>query len=197
MNTSSRVQLIYQACSLLLVTSLITGLLYPLALTGIAQWLFPWRSNGSIMLYQNHPIGSQWIGQSFSDDKYFWGRPSMTTPFAYNPLTSVGSNAAPSNTEYFSIVQNRIARFQPYGTPIPVDLVSASASGLDPDISLGAAYYQVSRIAQVRGISAATLLDIIHAHALGRCLGFIGEPRVNVLSLNLALDGVSYVTRAQ
>ncbi len=180
------------AVVLLLILTLITGIAYPLAVTGVAQWLFPRQASGSLIIRDGHPVGSRLIGQAFSDPKDFWGRPSATTPQPYNGLGSTGSNLGPLNPALVEAVRARIAALRAADpgnrAPVPVDLVTASASGLDPDISLAAAYYQAPRVARARGLELGAVRALIAAHARGRWLGFLGEPRVNVLELNLALD---------
>ncbi len=184
--------LIRPALALLLILTVITGLAYPLALTGIARLLFPDQASGSLILEDGRPIGSRLIGQAFSDPKYFWSRPSATTPQPYNGLGSTGSNLGPLNPALTDAVRSRIAALRAVDpanrAPVPVDLVTASASGLDPDISVAAAEYQAPRVARVRGLKLDTVRALIAAHTKGRWLGFLGEPRVNVLELNLALD---------
>jgi K+-transporting ATPase ATPase C chain len=180
------------ALRLLVVLTVLTGVIYPLMLTGIAQIIFPAQSNGSLVEQDGKPVGSRLIGQPFDDPRYFWGRPSATSPFPYDAAASSGSNLGPSSADLRAAVRQRVAALRavdPGNTaPIPVDLVTASASGLDPDISVAAARYQAPRIARVRGIPEATLIELIDQHTKGRVLGFLGEPRVNVLALNLALD---------
>jgi K+-transporting ATPase ATPase C chain len=180
------------ALRLLIVLTVLTGVMYPLMLTGIAHIVFPARANGSLIEQGGIPVGSRLIGQPFDDPRYFWGRPSATSPFPYNAAASSGSNLGPSSAVLREAVQQRVAALHAADPGnmalIPVDLVTASASGLDPDISLAAARYQVPRIARVRGIPEATLHALIDQHTEGRVLGFLGEPRVNVLALNLALD---------
>lgn len=182
------------ALRLIIVMTVVTGVIYPLMLTGIAQMVFPAQANGSLIEQGGNPVGSRLIGQPFDDPRYFWGRPSATSPFPYNAAASAGSNLGPSSAALREAVRRRVEALRaadPGNTaPIPVDLVTASASGLDPDISVAAARYQVPRIARVRGIPEATLLQLIDQHTEGRALGFLGEPRVNVLALNLALDRV-------
>ena len=184
--------LIRPALVLLLVLTLITGIAYPLVLTGVAQVLFPHQAGGSLIVENGKVIGSKLIGQAFSDPKYFWGRPSATTPQPYNGLGSTASNLGPLNPALTDAVKQRIGALHaadPTNTAaIPVDLVTASGSGLDPEISLAAAYYQADRVARARGRDAASIRALIAGHAEGRWLGFLGEPRVNVLELNLALD---------
>ena len=176
----------------LLVLVVITGLIYPLAFTGIAQVLFPNQANGSLITSNGQVVGSQLIGQQFDDPKYFWGRLSATSPFQYNAAASAASNLGPTNPALTSTVQSRIDALKaadPTNTqPIPVDLVTASGSGLDPNISPAAAYYQVSRIAKARGLSESQVRALVDQNTESRTFGMLGEPRVNVLQLNLALD---------
>lgn len=183
------------ALRLLIVLTVLTGVIYPLALTGIAQFVFPAQANGSLVEANGQPVGSRLIGQPFDDPRYFWGRPSATSPFPYNAAASAGSNLGPGSADLRDAVRQRVEDLRAIDpgnlAPIPVDLVTASASGLDPDISVAAARYQVPRIARIRGISEEVLFKLIDQHIAGRVLGFLGEPRVNVLALNLALDDVS------
>jgi len=187
-----------RAFVLLGLFTLMTGLLYPLAVTGLAQAIFPARANGSLIygVKGGPALGSALIGQPFSDPKYFWGRPSATTPFPYNAAASTGSNLGPSNPTLAEAVQARIVALRAADPgndlPVPVDLVTASASGLDPDISLAAALYQASRVARLRGLDIDAVRQLVAHHAEDRQLGIFGEPRVNVLKLNLALDGVEW-----
>ena len=191
MNTLTRT--LRPALSLFVLLTLVTGLAYPLVVTGIAQALFPHAANGSIVSVGGKPVGSTLIGQSFSAPKYVWGRPSATAPMADNGLASGGSNLGANNPALLDAVKARIAALRaadPGNTlPVPVDLVTASGSGLDPEISLAAAQYQAQRIARVRAMPVARVLALIDEHAQRPWLGVIGEPRVNVLELNLALDG--------
>ncbi len=184
--------LVRPALVLLLILTVVTGLAYPLALTGVARLLFPNQAAGSLIVQNGHPVGSRLIGQAFSDPKYFWSRPSATTPQPYNGLGSTGSNLGPLNPALTDAVRSRIEALRAADptnrAPIPVDLVTASASGLDPDISVAAAEYQAPRIARLRGLKLEAVRALISAHTKGRWLGFLGEPRVNVLELNLALD---------
>ena len=172
----------------------LTGLAYPLAITGIAQLIFPYQSNGSLMIRDGTVIGSELIGQSFTDPGYFWSRPSATSPFPYNAAASSGSNLGPTNPALGRAVQARISDLQSAdpgnASPIPVDLVTASASGLDPHISVAAALYQLPRVARERGLSEKLVLQLVEQNTEGRQFGFLGEPRVNVFKLNLALDGL-------
>ncbi len=172
--------------------TLITGLLYPLVVTGIAQVLFPRQANGSLILIDGKPVGSSLIGQPFDAPKYFWSRLSATSPFPYNAAASSGSNLSPTNDTLINAVQARIDALKiadpDNPLPLPVDLVTASGSGLDPHISPASAAYQVRRVARVRGMEEAVVLQLVSQHTEGRQLGILGEPRVNVLALNLALD---------
>jgi len=172
--------------------TLLTGVAYPLAVTGIAQLIFPHQANGSLMERDGQVIGSELIGQSFTDPQYFWGRLSATGPYPYNAGASSGSNLGASNETLVEAAQARITALRaadPDNTaPIPVDLVTASGSGLDPHISLAAALYQVPRVARARGMSEEQVLALVEEFNQGRQFGFLGEPRVNVLELNLALE---------
>jgi K+-transporting ATPase ATPase C chain len=174
---------------ILLIFTVITGIIYPLAVTGIAQVVFPNQANGSLMMVNGKAVGSELIGQQFNDPKYFWGRPSATE---YNAAASSGSNYGPMNPNLLKAVQARIDALKaadPANTlPIPVDLVTASGSGLDPHISIEAALYQVRRVASARGLSEAQVQSMVAHYTEGRQFRFLGEPRVNVLLLNLALD---------
>ena len=176
----------------LVLLTLITGLLYPLVVTGVAQVLFPRQANGSLMLIDGKPVGSSLIGQPFDAPKYFWGRPSSTSPSPYSAAASSGSNLGPTNDALIKAVQVRIDALKTADpdNPLspPVDLVTASGSGLDPHISPAAAEYQVRRIARVRGFDETVVRRLVAQHTEGRQLGVLGEPRVNVLTLNLALD---------
>ncbi len=177
---------------MLLVFTVITGVLYPLAVTGIAQAVFPRQANGSLIRQHGQVIGSALIGQPFRSPRYFWSRPSATTPFPDNSLASGGSNLGPTNPVLLQQVKARIAALHAADpsqhAPIPVDLVTASGSGLDPDISPAAALYQVPRIARLRHLSEQRVRALVTRYTTPRQLGFLGEPRVNVLELNLALD---------
>jgi len=179
------------ALLLLILLSVITGVLYPAVVTGLAQILFPHQANGSLIEQGGKVIGSELIGQSFSDPKYFWSRASATSPMPYNAGSSSGSNLGPLNPALADAVKARIAALKAADpdnhAPIPVDLVTASASGLDPHISPAAAEYQAGRIARLRGLDVATVRAMVTKHTEGRQLGILGEPRVNVLTLNLAL----------
>ncbi|MBI2381638.1 MAG: potassium-transporting ATPase subunit KdpC [Gammaproteobacteria bacterium] len=185
-------RLIRPALVLFTGLSVVTGIAYPLATTGLAQLLFPHQANGSLVERDGKPIGSALIGQAFTSERYFWSRPSATGPEPYNAGASGGSNLGPLNPALAEAVQGRIATLHKahpdQDGPVPVDLVTTSASGLDPHISPAAANYQASRIAKARGLSAAQVQALIAEHTQGRFLGLLGEPVVNVLALNLALD---------
>jgi K+-transporting ATPase ATPase C chain len=181
------------ALLMLLLLSVITGLAYPALVTGIAHLLFPHQANGSLIVKDGKTVGSALIGQPFDDPKYFRGRPSATSPFPYNPSASSGSNLGPASPALTEAVQARVNALRaadPNNTvPVPVDLVTASGSGLDPHISPAAALYQVPRVAKARRMDPAVVRQLVERHTEGRQLGLLGEPRVNVLRLNLALDG--------
>ncbi len=178
----------------LLLFTILTGFVYPLAVTGIAQAIFPYQANGSILIHNGKPVGSALIGQQFEDPKYFWGRLSATTPYPYNGGSSSGSNLGPNNPDLMKAVQGRIKALQDAdpgnSAKIPVDLVTASGSGLDPHISPAAAEYQVRRVAKARGIDEEKVSILLSRYTEGRQFGFLGETRVNVLKLNLALDEI-------
>ena len=183
--------------------TVLTGLVYPLAMTGIAQVVFPYQANGSLIEKDKKVIGSELIGQNFTDDKYFHGRPSATTdtdpkdptktvPAPYNAANSAGSNAGPTAKSLIERIQGDIDKLKAENpnTPVPVDLVTTSASGLDPDITPAAALFQVPRIAKARGLPEAKVRDLVTQSVEGRFLGLIGEPHVNVMRLNMALDAL-------
>ena len=182
------------AVVLFLVLTLLTGFLYPLVVTGAAQLLFPGRAAGSLVTRDGHAVGSRLIGQSFSDPKYFWSRPSATTPQPYNGTASTGSNLGALNPALLAAVKPRIAALRDADpgnrAAVPIDLVTASGSGLDPEISLAAADYLAARVARARGLAPERVQALIAQHTEGRLLGVLGEPRVNVLELNLALDAL-------
>lgn len=176
----------------MIVLTVVTGLVYPALVTAIAQLAFPHQANGSLIRVGGKPVGSALIGQPFDDPKYFWGRPSATTPLPYNPGSSSGSNQSPTHPDLIKAVQARVDALRaadPANTAlVPVDLVTASGSGLDPHISPAAAFYQVPRVARARHMDERTVRMAVEQHIEGRTLGVLGEPRVNVLKLNLALD---------
>ena len=176
----------------LVVLTVLTGLIYPAVVTGIAQLLFPQQANGSLIVKDGKVVGSALIGQPFDDPKYFWSRPSATSPFPDNAGSSTGSNLGPTNPALLDLVRERAAALRAADPgargPIPVDLVTTSASGLNPDISVAAALYQVPRVAAACHLQVDAVRELVLARAKGRTLGFIGEPRVDVLELNLALD---------
>jgi K+-transporting ATPase ATPase C chain len=192
------------AIVVLVALTLITGLVYPLAMTGIAQVIFPYQANGSMIERDGKVVGSELIGQDFTSDKYFHGRPSATTapdpkdatktiPAPYNAVNSSGSNLGPSNKALIDRVKDDIAKLQKEnpGTPVPIDLVTTSASGLDPEISPEGALFQVPRIAKARNLPEDRIRQLVEDNTEGRSFGLLGEPRVNVLQLNLALDRVA------
>ena len=180
------------ALMMFFILTILTGVAYPLAVTAIAQLLFPHQANGSLIYKDGKPIGSTLIGQPFDDPKYFWGRPSATAPFPYNAAASSGSNLGPTNPALIETVKMRVAALKAADpgndTPVPVDLVTASGSGLDPHISPASAEYQVRRVARARGREEAFVRTVVRQHTEGRQFGMLGETRVNVLAVNLALD---------
>jgi len=174
------------------VLSFVTGVAYPLVVTGIAQVVFPGKANGSLIYRDGEAVGSALTGQHFDEPRYFWGRPSATSPVPYNAAASGGSNLGPTNPALVDAVRLRIEALRTADPesqdPIPVDLVTASGSGLDPDISPAAAEYQVPRVAKARGLAESRVRGLVVQHVEGRSWGLLGEPRVNVLQLNLSLD---------
>lgn len=182
------------ALVLFAVLTLVTGVAYPLVVTGVAQTLFPAQASGSLILRDGKPVGSALIGQNFTGPGYFWGRPSATSPMPYNAAASGGSNQGPLNPALVDAVKSRIDALRaadPGNTaPLPVDLVTASASGLDPHISPAAANYQVARVAKARGLSVEKVLHLVDQQTEKNLLGLLGERRVNVLQLNLALEAL-------
>jgi K+-transporting ATPase ATPase C chain len=182
------------ALMMLLVLTIVTGVAYPLMITGLAQLLFPEQANGSVIVRDGKIIGSRLIGQYFDQPQYFWGRPSVTAPFPYNAAASGGSNLGPSNPALIEAVKARIAALRAADPgndrPVPVDLVTASGSGLDPHISPAAALYQAKRVARARALDENRVNALVAEHTEGRQSGLLGEPRVNVLELNLALDAL-------
>jgi K+-transporting ATPase ATPase C chain len=179
---------------LLAIFTVATGLAYPALVTGLAQLLMPAQANGSLIMRDGKPVGSKLIGQPFADPKHFWSRPSATSPNPYNAAASSGSNQGPTNPALIEAVSGRIKALQDADPgnklPVPVDLVTASASGLDPHISPAAAEYQVERVARARNLAPARVRELVAQHTENRQLGFLGEPRVNVLELNLDLDAL-------
>ena len=177
-----------------LVMTALVGVAYPLIVTGLAHLLFPRQAAGSLILRNGRAVGSALIGQPFSEARYFWGRPSATSPFPYNAALSGGSNLGPTNPELAAQVKARIEALREadpaQSAPVPVDLVTASASGLDPQISLAAAQYQLARVARLRALPVAQVRALVAANTSGRQFGVLGEPRVDVLTLNLALDAL-------
>ena len=186
------IQTSIQSLRALIVLSVITGIAYPLLVTGISQVLFKDQANGSLIVEKDKVLGSRLIGQPFSDPKYFWSRPSATSPQPYNGASSSGSNQGPTNPALKEAIEGRVKALRDAGgdasKPIPVDLLTASGSGLDPHISPAAAEYQIPRVAKSRNIGEDKLQALVQQHTQGRQLGILGEPRVNVLELNLALD---------
>jgi K+-transporting ATPase ATPase C chain len=187
--------LLRPAVVLFVFFTVLTGFVYPLAITGIAQAAFGHAASGSIVSRDGKPIGSSLIGQNFSDPKYFWGRPSATTPQPYAGTASSGSNLGPLNPALIDGIKGHIQALRAAdpgnSAPIPVDLVTASASGLDPEESIAAALYQAPRVARARGVPLRVVRTVVEAHSQARWLGAFGEPRVNVLALNLALDDLA------
>lgn len=186
--------LLRPALTLFIALSIVTGLLYPLLVTGVAQTAFPHQANGSLITQGGKAVGSELIGQAFTEPGHFWGRPSATTPMPYNASASGGSNLGPTNPALTDAVKARIEALRaadPGNTrPVPVDLVTASASGLDPQISPAAADYQAARVAKARGLPLAQVQALVQQHTESPWLGLLGEPRVNVLALNLALEAL-------
>jgi K+-transporting ATPase ATPase C chain len=180
------------AISIFVLLTVITGIVYPMLVTGISQVTMSGKANGSLIVKDGKPVGSSLIGQSFSDPKYFWGRPSATGPMANNASNSSGSNLGPTNPALMDAVKGRVQALRDADPgnqqAVPVDLVTASASGLDPHISPAAAEYQLARVARVRNLSPDVVRKLLAEHTEGRQFGILGEPRVNVLELNLALD---------
>ncbi|AGY58959.1 potassium-transporting ATPase subunit KdpC [Gloeobacter kilaueensis] len=177
-----------------MVLTLLTGIVYPLLLAGIASLAFPFQAHGSLVTRNGRIVGSRLIGQEFTSPRYFWSRPSATTPAPYNAAASSGSNLGPTNEKLTQEGRGRIAHLRatdPTNTaPVPIDLITASGSGLDPDISPAAAHYQAGRVARARSLAPARVHALVEQQIEGRVLGFLGEPQVNVLQLNLALDAL-------
>lgn len=189
------------ALTLLLLLTILTGLVYPLAVTGLANMLFPDQANGSMIVYEGKIIGSKLIGQYFDKPEYFWSRPSATVPYPYNAASSAGSNLGPVIPALIEAVTARVAAIRAADPgselSIPVDLITASGSGLDPHITPAAALYQVKRVAHARGLNEAVVQTLITEHTDERQFGLLGERRVNVLQLNLALDTYVATPRAR
>jgi potassium-transporting ATPase KdpC subunit len=186
--------LIRPAVSLFVLLTVITGVAYPLVVTAIARVAFPAQAAGSLIVKDGKPVGSSLIGQNFNDPKHFWGRPSATSPMPYNAVGSSGSNLGPLNPALVDAVKGRVEALRAAdpgnAAPVPVDLVTTSASGLDPHISLAAAQYQAARVARARGLAADVMQALIERHTEGRQFGIFGEARVNVLELNFDLDQI-------
>lgn len=184
------------ALTMLLILTVLTGLIYPLAVTGLARLFFPDQAHGSLIVRDGKVIGSRLIGQQFDKPEHFWSRPSATSPVPYNAAASSGSNLGPTNPALLGAVNARVVALRAAdpgnGSPIPIDLVTASGSGLDPHISPAAALYQVNRVARARGLEEKTVNALVIQHTEGRQFGLLGERRVNVLLLNLALDHQSH-----
>jgi potassium-transporting ATPase KdpC subunit len=194
-DTSARLRAsLRPALVLLVLLGVLTGLVYPLIVTLLARAMFPQQAAGSLIERHGIAVGSRLIGQSFSDPGHFWGRPSATAPQPYNGVGSGGSNLGPLNPALTDAIRTRLGALHAAdpgnAAPVPVDLVTASASGLDPDISVAAAGYQAARVARARGLTVERVRALIAAHTEGRLLGVLGEPRVNVLELNLAVDAL-------
>ncbi len=187
--------MIRPAVSLFVVLTVVTGVLYPLAVTGVAKAAFPHQAAGSLIVQGGKTVGSSLIGQNFTDPRYFWGRPSATAPMADNGQGSGGSNLGPLNPALTDAIKARVEALRAADpgnkAAVPVDLVTSSASGLDPEISVAAAQYQAARIARLRGVAPQVVAGIIARHTQGRLFGLLGEPRVNVLDMNLELQHAS------
>ncbi len=180
------------ALRLFVVFTILTGLVYPLVVTGVAQTVFKGKANGSLIVKDGKTVGSELIGQPFDDPKYFWGRPSATAPYPYNATASGGSNQGPTNPALTDAIKDRVKALKDADPsnpqPVPTELVTASASGLDPHISPAAAAYQVPRVARLRGLNEAKVRELVKTYTTEPTFGILGEPVVNVLQLNLALD---------
>ena len=184
--------LLRPALSIFIALTLITGIVYPVLVTAVSKYAFPHQAAGSLIEKDGKPVGSELIGQNFADPKYFWGRLSATSPQPYNGVASSGSNLGPLNSALTDAIKARIDALRAADpdnkAPVPVDLVTASGSGLDPEISPAAAQYQIARVAHARNLPATAVQDLVNQHTEGRQFGLFGEPRVNVLALNMALD---------
>jgi K+-transporting ATPase ATPase C chain len=184
-----------QSVVMLIALTVLVGIVYPLFITGIGRAFFPGKAAGSLIVQDGRVAGSRLIGQPFTDPRYFWPRPSATSPFPYNAGASTGSNLGPTNPALLQAIADRVAALRAADpgndAPVPIDLVTASASGLDPDISPAAAEYQAARVARARGMLVDDVRGLIAKYTRGRQLGFLGEPRVNVLELNLVLDALA------
>jgi K+-transporting ATPase ATPase C chain len=184
--------MIRPALSLFVVLTVVTGVIYPLAVTGVAKAAFPAQAAGSLVVLDGKTVGSSLIGQNFTDPKFFWGRPSATSPMANNGQGSAGSNLGPLNPALTDAIKGRVEALRAADpgnkAPVPVDLVTTSASGLDPEISVAAALYQAPRIARLRGVAPEVIQGVIERNTVGRLFGLLGEPRVNVLNMNLELQ---------
>jgi len=184
-------RIVKQSAIMLGIATLLLGIVYPLVMTGVSQVIFPYQANGSMIQRDGTPVGSALIGQEFTSDSYFWSRPSATTP-PYNAASSSGSNLSPTGQAFADLVAQRAARLRAadplHRKEIPVDLLTASASGLDPDITPAAALYEAPRVAAARKLPESSVKELVLAHVTERTLGILGEARVNVLELNLALD---------
>ena len=188
------------AAVLLALLTILTGGVYPMLVTGVAQMFFPWQANGSVLLVNGAARGSALLGQEFKDERWFWGRLSATAPLPYNAAASSGSNLGPTNPALFAAAEARLAELEAAGEAhgaAPIDLVTSSGSGLDPDISPAAALWQAARVARARGLTPQRVEALVRAHTQDRTFGVLGEPRVNVLRLNLALEGVTPVRGAR
>lgn len=184
---------IKQSVMAFIVLTIITGLIYPIIVTGVSQLLFSYQANGSLIKIDNQIRGSELIGQNFSSDKYLWGRPSATGNYPYNAMASGGSNLGPTNPQLFSTVKDRVAKLLAINNnPVPIDLVTSSGSGLDPEVSIAAAYFQMSRIAKARNMTGDQVEKVINMYAKYPIWGIWGTPRVNVLQVNLALDQINH-----
>jgi potassium-transporting ATPase KdpC subunit len=184
---------VWSAIAILIAMTFVTGVVYPAVVTAVAQVVFPNQANGSMIVVDGRTVGSSLIGQAFNEPQYFWGRPSAAGAEGYDGSASAGSNLGPSSQDLIDRITSEVDRLRAIngGGPVPVDLVTTSASGLDPHISPAAAEYQVARVAAARGMTEDTVRSIVARHTEGLTLGFLGQSRVNVLELNLDLDGLA------